>query len=110
MEYSIGSRVVANCDFWDLISPKPSCRSRHVQAGDHGTVVDVDPEMGDISILMDREIPELKHLNNRILVQFENVDVRIKPEREAIVFHIAEAYESAASALRTSLEVVEEEA
>ena len=54
-KYRIGTRIVANVD----IRITPWDAEDGVAAGDHGEVIDVDPETGDLAILMDRLIPAL---------------------------------------------------
>jgi hypothetical protein len=48
--YKMGSRIVATVD----IEVVPWDAEDGVAAGDHGQVIDIDPETGDLTILMDR--------------------------------------------------------
>jgi hypothetical protein len=67
--YRLGSRVVTTVD----IEIVPWDEEDGVAAGDHGEVVDVDPETGDLTILLDRLIPALVGRKNYLFVSTENL-------------------------------------
>jgi hypothetical protein len=71
--YRLGSRIVANVD----IEVIPWDAEDGVAEGDHGKVIDVDPDTGDLLILMDRLIPAL--VGRRNFVSADNF-YRIRPE------------------------------
>jgi hypothetical protein len=73
--YRLGSRIVATVD----IEVFPWDAEDGVAAGDHGEVIDVDPETGDLTILMDRLIPALVGCRNYLFVHAEHF-YRIRPE------------------------------
>jgi hypothetical protein len=76
MKCKVGSRVVAKVDIevipWDL--------EDGVAAGDHGKVIDVDSETGDLTILMDRLIPSLIYRQNYLFVRAEHIGGRLRKE------------------------------
>jgi hypothetical protein len=74
--YRVGSRIVTNVDI-DII---PWDSEDGVAAGDHGEVIDVDPETGDVSILMDRAIPALVNCRNYLFVRADHLYSRIRFE------------------------------
>jgi hypothetical protein len=74
--YKVGSRIVTNVDI-DIV---PWDSEDGVAAGDHGEVIDVDPETGDVSILMDRAIPALVYRQNYLFVRSDHLYSRIRFE------------------------------
>jgi hypothetical protein len=74
--YRAGNRVVANVDIGIIQRGE---KKEAVAAGDHGAVTAVDPETGELTILMDRLIPALEKRRNLLFVQPEHFS-RIRHE------------------------------
>ena len=93
--YRVGSRIVANVDIdvvpWDA----EDC----VAEGDHGGVVDVDPETGDLIILMDRLIPALVNRQNRLFISSENLyRIKLEVSQDSFVRSVAKKFTIALAA------------
>ena len=73
--YRVGSRIVTTRD----IEIVPWDAEDGVAAGDHGEVIDVDPETGDLAILMDRMIPALVGRKNYLFIDGRHL-CQIRPE------------------------------
>lgn len=74
-KYRVGSRIVTNVDIeifpWDA--------EDGVAAGDHGEIIDVDPENGGLVIKMDRLISALDERGNYLFIPADRLN-QIQPE------------------------------